>query len=122
VHHDPLGGQLQILVIREAEHAVELDAMQRRRTDVEDDVLILLNGDHVVFGGHPLVRPGGRIRPAAGRRRSSTLSLNDCECAGEYECWQEPSKIKRAMVRTHESTLPTRRMTENRSGKAGRDP
>src|SRR6185436_19031070 len=74
---------------------------QRRRTDVEDDVHPLLNGDHVVFGGHLLVRPGGRIRPAAGRRRSSILSLNDSGCADKQDCWQERSKKERAMSRTH---------------------
>src|SRR5262249_26684518 len=122
VHHDPLGGQLQILGIREAERAVELDPMQRRRTDVEDDVHILLNGDHVVFGGHLSVRPGGRIRPAVSRRRSSILGVNDSECADEQECWQERSQKERAMLRTHGINPPYSKMTENRSGRAERDP
>src|SRR6185312_931311 len=122
VHHDPLGGQLQILVIREAERAVQLEAMQRRRTDVEDNVHVLRNGDHVVLGGHLLVRPGGRIRPAAGRRRSSTLSLNDSEYADEQDYWQERRKKERAMLRTHGINPPYSKMTENRSGKAERDP
>src|SRR5207237_8955524 len=117
-HHEPHGGQFQILVVREGECAVERDTLERRRTGVEDDVHSLLNGDHVVFGGHLLGRPGGRIRPAAGRRRSSTLSLNDSEYADEQECWQERSKKERAMFRTHGINPPYSKMTENRRGKA----
>ena len=110
VHHDPLGGQFEILVVSEAQFAVDRHTAQRRRTDVEDDVPVLLDGDHGVFGGHLLVGPGSWIRPARllGRRRSFFLGLNDREDADEQEYW-ERSKKERAIVRTHESTLRTRR-------------
>ena len=78
VHHDPFGGQFQIFIVRKAQFAVDRQTAQRRRRDVEDDVHILFNGDHSIFGRHLFVRPGGWIRPAlrASRRRSLLLSLN----------------------------------------------
>ena len=68
--------------------------------------------------------PGGRIRPVRrpGRRRSGILGLDDSEQADEQECWQEQSKKERAMMRTHGINPPYLKMTENRSGKAERDP
>jgi len=70
VHHHPLGGQFEILIVRKAQFAVDRQTAQRRRRDVEDDVCIVLNGDHSIFGRHLFVRPGSWIRPAlrAGRR------------------------------------------------------
>ena len=78
VHHDPLGGQFEVLIVCEAQFAVDCQTVQRRRTDIEDDVHVPPDGDNGVFGGHFLVRPSGRIRPAlpAGRRRRFLLSLN----------------------------------------------
>ena len=72
VHHDPLGGQFQVGVVREAEFAVDRQTAQRRRTDVEHHVLVSSNGDLVACDGHLAVGPGGRIRPVRlpGRRRS----------------------------------------------------
>ena len=107
MQHDPLGGQFKVGSVGEAEFAVDRQTAQRRRSDVEDDVLARGNGDLVTGAGHASVWPGGSIRPARlpGRRRSSILSLNDSEYADEQECWQEQSKKERAMVRTHESTL-----------------
>src|SRR6185312_10741892 len=45
VHHDPLGGQFKILTVCEAQFAFDRQAVQRRRTDVEDHVLASFNGD-----------------------------------------------------------------------------
>ena len=77
VHHDPLGGQFEIFVVREAQFAVDRQTVQRRRSDIEDYVHVPPDGDKVVFGWHLFVRPSGWIRPAfpAGRRRSFWLSL-----------------------------------------------
>ena len=50
------------------------------------------------------------------------LSLNDSEYADEQECWKERSKKERAMLLTHGINPPYSKMTENRSGKAERDP
>ena len=75
VHHDPLGGQFQIFVIREAQFAVDRQTVQRRRSDIEDDVHVPVNGDHGVFGGHLLVRPGGGIGPALRRGWRSSFLL-----------------------------------------------
>ena len=41
VQHDPLGGQFKVGIVGEAEFAVDRQTAQRRRTDVEDDVLAL---------------------------------------------------------------------------------
>jgi hypothetical protein len=110
VHHDPFGGQFEIIVVSEAQRAIDRDTAQRRRSDVEDDVHVLLDGDRGVFGWHLLVGPGGRIRPARLLgRRSSSLRLHDSECADEQEHWKERRNKERAIVRTHESTLRTRR-------------
>ena len=120
VQHDPLGGQFKVGIVCEAEFAVDRQTAQRRRTDVEDDVLARCNGDLVACAGHASVWPGGRIRPArrlaAGDLR--ILSLNDSEYADEQECWKERSKKERAMSLTHGINPPYSKMTENRSGKA----
>ena len=76
VHHDPLGAQLEILIICEAQFAVDGQTMYGRRT-VEDHVHVLLNGDDGIFARHLFVRPSGRIRPALRAcRRGLLLSLN----------------------------------------------
>ena len=67
VHHDPLGGQFEILVVREAQFAVDRQAVQRRRTDVEDDVHVLLNGDHGVFGRAPSCQARWQDQTSASR-------------------------------------------------------
>src|SRR4029077_11186266 len=55
VHHDPLGGQFEVGIVGETEFAVDRQAGQRRRTDVEDDVLVPGNGDLVACLGHASV-------------------------------------------------------------------
>jgi hypothetical protein len=103
VHHDPLGGQLEVGSVGEGQFAVDVQTAQRRRTDVEDDLLACGNGDRLACARHASVWPGGRIRPARrpGRRRPSVLRLNDSEYAGEQEYWNERRKKERAMVLTH---------------------
>src|SRR5262249_11763496 len=102
-----LGGQFKVLVVGEAEFAIDSQTTQRRRTDVEDDVLARGNGDLVACAGHVSVWPGGGIRPARrpGRRRSFFLGLNDGEYADEQECWNERSKKEQAMLVTHRINL-----------------
>ena len=111
VQHDPLGGQFKVVIVGEAEFAVDRQTAQRRRTDVEDHILAFCNGDLVACGWHLSVWPGGRIRPARrpGRRRSGILGLNDSEHAAEQECWKERSKKERAMLLTHGINPRTRR-------------
>src|SRR6185436_21117356 len=46
VHHDPLGGQFNIFVIGEAQFAVDRQTVQRLRTDIEDNVYAIVNGDN----------------------------------------------------------------------------
>ena len=92
VHHDPLGRQFQVGVVREAELAVDRHTIQWRRTDVEDHFLAAVDGDLVAGGGQLLVGPGGAIRPARrlDRRRAFRLSrFNDSEYADEGEGWNE---------------------------------
>jgi hypothetical protein len=120
VQQDPLGGQFKVSVVGEAEFAVDRQAAQHRRTDVEDDVLARCNGDLVTCAGHASVWPGGRIRPARllGRRRFSFLGLNDSENAEDQECWKERSKKERALLSTHGINSSYSKMTKNRSGRA----
>src|SRR6185503_12591150 len=95
VHHDPLGGQLDVGFVREAELAFDMQAAQRRRTDVEDHVLATFNGDFIACAWHLPVRPGGRIRPELLLDRVPYLLLsrrNDAECADEEEGWNEQRK------------------------------
>ena len=71
VQHDPLGGQLEVgLSSAKLSLPSIVRPSQRRRADVEDDVLVLGDGDLVACGWHLAVRPGGRIGPARrlGRR------------------------------------------------------
>src|SRR6185436_14631228 len=112
VQHDPLGGQLKVLVVCEAEFAIDRQTAQRWGTDVEDDVLARGNGDLVACAGHVSVGPGGSIRPARllGRRRSSLLGVNDSEYADEQECWKERSKKDRAMLLTQGINPPSRKI------------
>jgi len=78
VHHDPLSGQFEIFVVREAQFAVDRQTMQRRRSDIEDDVHVPPDGDNGVFAGDLFIRPGGCIRPALRASRGSLLlRLND---------------------------------------------
>ncbi len=70
---DPLGRQLQILVVGEAELAVDGQAAERRRTDVEDDVPVPADGHRLARARHLAARPGLGVRPQRrldpGRRR-----------------------------------------------------
>ncbi len=104
VQHDPLGGQLQVGIVREGELAVDGQTAQRRRTDVEDHFLVPADGDLVACDGHLAVGPGGRIRPVRrlGRRRSGILSLSDSEHAAEQECRNERYKKDRAIPFAHD--------------------
>ena len=88
VQHDPLGGQLQVGVVCEGELAVDGQTEQRRRTDVEHDILVSSDGDLVACDWHLVVWPGGRIGPERllGRLSSSLLSANERKCADEAEC------------------------------------
>ena len=90
VQHDPLGGQLQVGIVREGELAVDRHTAQRRRTDVEDHFLVSANRDLVACDRHLVVWPGGGIGPLRrlDRRRSGILSLSDSEHAAEQECRQ----------------------------------
>ena len=77
LHIDPLGRQREIAIVRKAELAVDRQAAQRRRTDVENDVLVPADRHRVAFARHLAVGPGRRIRPARPLdRRSRRL------CAG----------------------------------------
>ena len=51
VHHDPFGGQFQIFIVRKAQFAVDRQTAQRRRSDIEDDVHVLINGDTASLPG-----------------------------------------------------------------------
>ena len=88
VQHDPLGGQFNVLIVREAEFAVDGHAVQRRRSDVENYLLVFLDDDLVACDGHLAVGPGRRIRPVRrlGCRRCRTLGLHDSEHADEQRC------------------------------------
>ena len=71
VQHDPLGGQFKILIVCEAEFAVDRQTAQRRRTDVEDNILALVNGDIVACGWHLL---SGQV---AGSDQRACLTAGD---------------------------------------------
>src|SRR5262249_213987 len=58
VHHDPLGGEFKIFIIREAQSAVDRQTVQRRRTGIEDNIDALIDGDDGAFGWLLLVCPG----------------------------------------------------------------
>ena len=101
VHHDPFGGQLEVGFVREAEFAFDMQAAQRRRTHVEDDVLATFNGDFVACAGHLPVRPGGRIRPARGLDRRLLSRFNDSRYAAEREGRNEQRKKERPKFLSH---------------------
>ena len=61
---DPLGFELDIAIVRKAELAVDGQAAQRRRIDVEDDFHVAADRDGVAFARHLPAGPGGRIGPA----------------------------------------------------------
>src|SRR5437762_6359658 len=88
VQHDSLGGQFNVLIVCEAEFAVDGHTVQRRRSDVENYLLVFLDDDLVACDGHLAVGPGRRIRPVRrlGCRRCRTLGLHDSEHADEQRC------------------------------------
>src|SRR6185436_9320524 len=45
VQHDPLGGQLKILIVCEAQFAVDRQTVQRGRAGIEDNIHVLVDGD-----------------------------------------------------------------------------
>src|SRR5690606_13784069 len=63
VQHDPLGRQLQVGVVGEAELADDGKAAKGGRADVQHHVHVLADDDLVTCGWHRLVRPGGWIGP-----------------------------------------------------------
>jgi hypothetical protein len=103
VQHDPLGGQLEIGSVREGELAVDRETAERRRTDVEDHVLVSTNDDLVACDRHLAVGPGVRIGPVGlcGRRR---LGLRDSAHAAEQDRRNQRCKKDRARTSTHGDT------------------
>src|SRR5690606_8091925 len=108
VQHDPLGGQLEVGVVREDELAVDREPCKRRRADVEDHFLVPGDDDLFAFRRHLAVRPGAGIGPSqrTGRRRSGILSLRDREDAAEQHCRNERTKKERATLLAHQITSP----------------
>jgi hypothetical protein len=65
MQHDPLGGQLEVAIIRKAELALDIDAIQSRRADVEHDVHACTDRDDVTRPWNGPAGPGGCSRPVA---------------------------------------------------------
>src|SRR5690606_22853253 len=115
---NPLGRELEILVIRKAEPAVDMHAIERRRTDVEDDVHACGDRDDVAFLGHRPAGPRGRIGPQPSLDRRRTLPLRAGVLvrrgrslrlgAGAYRetGWNEQRKEERAIASSHGTRLP----------------
>ncbi len=61
---DPLGVEPDVAIVREAELAVDRQAAQRGRIDVQDHVDVAGDDDGIAFAGHFPVGPGGGIGPA----------------------------------------------------------
>ena len=119
VHEDRLGGQLDVGFVREAEFAVDSQAAQRRRTDVEEHILAFFNGDRVPCAGHLPVRPGGRIGPELLLDRLRSLfpsRRNDAECTDEEDCWNEQRKKERAILSSHVINPPYSKLTPHLRG------
>src|SRR5690606_31919356 len=66
---DPFGGQFEISLIRKSELAVEVNTVQSRWTDVENDIHALTNGHDVASPWNISTRPGGCIRPVSAADR-----------------------------------------------------
>src|SRR5690606_9456268 len=64
VQNDPLGGQLEVGIVREGQLAVDRQTAQSRRADVEHDVHAFGNDHGIPCSGHFAIRPRGRIGPA----------------------------------------------------------
>src|SRR5690606_18153269 len=86
----------EVGVVRERELAVDRQAAERRRADVEDDVLVLRDDDLVAGGGHLAVRPRGRIGPS--RLRAHFLGSQE----HGYADGQERIGQERATLFVHE--------------------
>ena len=78
-HEDPLGGELEILVVTEAEHAVNVNAVQGRRIDVKNDIHALADGDDITRFWHRPTGPDGGVGPLPPFDRGGTLA--QCSCA-----------------------------------------
>jgi hypothetical protein len=61
---DPLGGEVDVAIISEAELAVDGEAAQRWGRDVEDDAAVARNGHRVAGTRHLAIGPGLGVRPA----------------------------------------------------------
>src|SRR5690606_507348 len=72
---NPLGRELEILVVGKAELAVDIHAIQRRRADVEDDVQTRADRNYVTFLRKRPSGPRSWIgpRPCLDRRRTLAL-------------------------------------------------
>src|SRR6185437_5336515 len=74
-HHDPLGGELDVGFVREAEFACDMQAVQRGRTDIQEHILAFFNGDRIPALG---TFPSGQV---AGFDQSSCLTACDPSAA-----------------------------------------
>jgi hypothetical protein len=112
VQHDPFGGQLQVGVVREGELAVDGQAAQWRRADVQHHVLVLADDDLVTGGRHFLVRPGGWIGPV--RRpdglRPDFLGCQDSDYADHEESRNERHRKERAILLASHDINPCLKM------------
>src|SRR6185503_17022714 len=106
VQHDPLGGQLEVGVVRERELAVDRETAERGRADVEDHVLVAADRDLVAGDWHLAVRPGRRIGPV---RRSG---LCDRAYAAEQQCRNDRHAKERATLIGHDINPQNLKMTQ----------
>ena len=111
---DPVGPQLEVPVVGEAEPALDRQAAQGRRTDVEDEAPVARDGHRVAFARDLAVGPGLGIGPArrADRRRRGRgrghlhvrvvfLSAGRGRRAERERRRQEPSQTKPARWHAH---------------------
>src|SRR5690606_26198898 len=63
VQYDPVGDQLDIAIVREAELAVDRQAAKRGRADIEHHFPVSVDDDGLAFTRYPAVGPGRRIGP-----------------------------------------------------------
>src|SRR5690606_38115589 len=105
----PLRGQLEVRVVREGQLAVDRKPPERRRTDIEQHVLVPCDDDLVSCGRHLAVRPRGRVGPQrrAGRRWCRFLRMSDSDYSAEKGCREEKWKKGRAVLLSHDVEPPT---------------
>ena len=76
-HQDPFGRQRQVGLIRKHQFAVDGQAVQGRRTDIQQHLLVTGNRHLVTGSWHLVVGPGGRIGPAQGLRVGGECCKNE---------------------------------------------